>query len=236
MQTTLLHACNRRPAKVAGALIGLIALALPVTAQTILINGDFENATPAAWASNSWAKYFELSTNSTALSGWAYASGGGAPDVVASYYPQTSPLSGAGNIAQLGAGSNATGGSLSQLFATTTGATYTASLDVAYMGNGGGSAITFGIYDAGNGDALVASQTTSFDSLTSSFQRASFDFVAPSTNLLFRISDASGPTWDTDVAADNASVSLRAIPEPSTYAVIAGVLALSFAFWRRQRR
>jgi hypothetical protein len=237
MSSTCSSAPTRRLSLAAGAILGLFGFAFPSAAQNLLTNGDFGTvAAGTSWSDNGWANYFDFSAYPTALAGWTYAVGGGAPDAVSNYYIPGSPFSGYGYLVQLGAGSDLTGGSISQGFSSTTGAIYTASLDVAYVGNGGGSAITFGIYDVNNGSALVGSQTTAFSSLTNSFQTVSFDFVAPSTNLTFRISDASGGTVDTDVAAGNASIALKTIPEPSTYAAIAGVLALGFAFWRRQRR
>jgi hypothetical protein len=71
----------------------------------------------------------------------------------------------------------------------------------------------------------------SFTSATGSDWRfVGFTSNTPITSLTF-----SPPTNGNFASIDNIVVGHAAVPEPSTYALGAGVLALGFAVWRRRR-
>ena len=53
---------------------------------------------------------------------------------------------------------------------------------------------------------------------------------------MIRFSDPDHSGNDHGLAIDDFSVSYTAIPEPSTYAAIVGVLALGGVMWQRRRK
>ncbi len=99
-------------------------------------------------------------------------------------------------------------------------------------------ALTFGVYRSSDDSALgTYTASVSNDGLTPDWKTVSFSFTTSNTvtdtNLYFKVYDTSISGPSTDVAFINASVS--AIPEPSTFAAVAGGLVLGAALLRRRR-
>lgn len=80
---------------------------------------------------------------------------------------------------------------------------------------------------------LTGYSTSSFITATSALSSTSFSFADV---IGFRItgSDASGASL-VSVTLDQLTVGASAVPEPSTYALVAGATMLGLAAWRRRR-
>ena len=82
-----------------------------------------------------------------------------------------------------------------QSFNSTAGSTYTASLDIGYLGIGISSFdIRFSILDAANLNQAfrsleVSNSFITFPTTPWTFATCSFQFAAPSTNIFFRVED-----------------------------------------------
>jgi hypothetical protein len=140
--------------------------------------------------------------------------------------------------------------------AVTAGATFTFGFDL-YIPSGSGDAfiVGFGINNTNNGPAdwsiatpgtsgQAPTHTYSYNTGASAWQHFSFDITSlvatrlqpgggatPSSFAVFVESVDSGPL---NVYADNLTLSASAIPEPSTYAAMAGAALLGFVVWRRR--
>lgn len=81
---------------------------------------------------------------------------------------------------------------------------------------------------------------TDFQSTGYSFNSSTLAAIADqndSVYIRFRGLTPAGDSGDRDtIGIDNFSMTYAAVPEPSTYALLAGVGALGFAFWRRRTR
>lgn len=150
----------------------------------------------------------------------------------------------------------------SNLFSTSTN-TYNRGFQTSIFANGSATDGTEGGYSVVSGataTAVIISYNAGTHTLTASFDGNtgngydSFALSSQSVNVnstwgmsssgtfnlyLFGNSgwDESGTDASPTIALGQATFdNLSAVPEPSTYAAIAGVLAMGFAVWRRQRR
>ncbi len=137
------------------------------------------------------------------------------------------------------------GGGISQVFATTVGALYHVSFDIA--GNYAGAPVTKHMDAKVAGvtlpNAAIVSNHYTFDVTGKSatnmgWESRGFDFIA--TESTTRISFASTITGNAGMALDNVEVTLGTaapVPEPETYAMmLAGLGLLGFAARRRKQK
>jgi hypothetical protein len=225
-----------------------MAFTFAASAQNLLVNGGFD--APSSIGSpnhiyNTESIWFfsanEYVTNpdpSSLLGGtWTYTKkiGGSSFDALVNDSGSSSDY-----FVSLGGGGNAAGGSINQSFNATAGSIYIASLDVGYVGNYSSEywsfGIRFSILDADN-DIVGSYEVTNlnnFPTTPSTFATYSFQFEALSTSLSFKVEDITTSSSDTDVLINNASV--VAVPEPSTYTLLAtGLLIVFWTFLRRRR-
>lgn len=169
----------------------------------IIVNGSFEAASV-----NPGGGFATLGTGSTAITGWTVTSG--SVDYIGGYWQ---PQDGARSIDLAG---NAPG-ALSQTFATTFGQGYRITYWIGRNPDGGANPRT-GFIDVGGGQTQFL-YSGSGDRANMQWQQETFDFVATgaSTTLTFAADPANagqfyGPALD--------NVSIGAIPEPATWALV----------------
>lgn len=203
------------------ALVALVSSSLP--AQTTLFSENFgaPTVTTAVGSYTGYQNYGTLGFSGTAdvrgttTSNYSGASGsgnvflttGGTASFTVSGINTSSLQAGSINLT-FGAYKNTTASSLSDLVLeySTDGVTYTA-LSITPQATGSGTAIWRSI-------TLTSTAIPSASSL-------SLRWTNTGTTTQYRL--------------DDISITGSAIPEPSTYATIAGAAALSFAAWRRRR-
>lgn len=101
------------------------------------------------------------------------------------------------------------------------------------IGPGGNGGITLNLFDAGD---FVAGTYTLFD-FSSAASLGDFELIDFDVSDFALGATLSGFEYSLAFAGDTlALTAVSAIPEPSTYAVLAGVGALGFAAWVRRRR
>jgi choice-of-anchor C domain-containing protein len=190
------------------AAAALAALAPMAHASSeLIVNGGFE--------SSDFSGNFLPMTSG--LNGWTIT---GSVDLINSYWQP-----GAGNYS-LDLNGNGVGG-ISQSFATTVGATYHVSFDMAGNPDGGGTDKTI----------TVNGQSFSYDASNSSrgdmkWQSRGFNFVATSTSTTLSFAGSEqNQYWG--AALDN--ISVTAVPEPETYAMLLAGLGLVGAIARRRK-
>lgn len=194
----------------------LLAFAAAGASATELVtNGSFESGA-TGWNSTETVGFAPISAyiNCCGIDGSAYPAANG---VAAAFF-------GWGQL---------TGGTIFQDLSTVAGQTYTVNFSYGAIS---GNALQTMTVEASNGQSLLgslsvgATGTTNQAALVSPF---SFTFVAnsASTTLLFR--DTSATSINTDALVDN--VSVTAVPEPETYAMLlAGLGLVGFAARRRK--
>lgn len=125
-------------------------------------------------------------------------------------------------------GGNAPSGVISSSFGTILGRTYTVAFNYGALG-GGSEALTFSV----GGTNYTVTPTANND-LFSTFQAGSFTFTGTGSPVSLAIT--SGGLDNVDAILDNVSVSLSAVPEPATWALmIMGFGAIGGAMRRRGR-
>ncbi|MEI8293445.1 MAG: PEP-CTERM sorting domain-containing protein [bacterium] len=217
---------------------------LTASAQNLLVNGGFDSPSSLGAADSTWnsMSFWFFSANvssptpSSLLGGyWTYEQAHSNYDSLVS----DSSINASDYCVSLGGGGADLGGSITQSFNATAGSTYTASLDVGYVGAREPVGVRFSILDSNNSNQAVSfldvsTSLSNFPASDFTFATFSFQFTAPSTNLAFKVEDISFWGYSTDVLINNASVA--PVPEPSTDALLAtGALLLCGTFLRRRR-
>ena len=129
----------------------------------------------------------------------------------------------------------------SVVFAITTGGSYN-TWNFSYAGGVGGSSadsVSFDwaySFDGSNYSTLASDSVSNGDA---GFSHASFADSTDSANLYLKLSftglNSASAFGDEYALVDNFAVYGAAVPEPSTYAAIAGAFALAFAAYRRRK-
>jgi hypothetical protein len=204
-----------------------LALAAPFT------NGSFEN--PGTGAATS------LNNNAFVVTGWSHTG-----TTFGDLYTRSNTFgiaAGDGLYYITWGGSGATGGTLSQTFDTVIGDIYTVNYLITTQQLAGSNLpIQSNTVAAFDGSALLNSVTNSFNMAAGNWQAGTtLTFVAASTSTTLRFTDTTSSTnspsinWGLDVVTVNGQPGQSgAVPEPSTYALMGGSLAL-LAWLRRSR-
>jgi hypothetical protein len=216
--------------------------AISASAQTLIVNGSFE--------ANSVGTNFDATTNpnNSTFTGWTVATTSGLSQF---YVADTTGDSGGfpdaihGNnyLAFNSNDSTAGVGLLYQDFATVVGNTYTVSFWVGRADAGASVPVGLqaNVYNVllgtTDGDSLGTASATEAFSGSYFFANPTFDFVATGSTSRLLFSDISQTTQSVDALLDNVSVTLSAsaVPEPSTYAALAGAAVLGLAMWKRRK-
>lgn len=192
-----------------------VALALPVAANAaVFTNGSFETG-PAA------GQFATLGNGSTAISNWVV--GGNSIDYIGTYWQNQD-----GDRSIDLSGGNA--GSIAQTFDTVANQIYNVSFWLS--GNPAGApTIKTVLVDVGGAATPFTFDTTGISLGAMGWVQKTFSFTAAgtSTTLTFASDNATayGPALD--------NVSVVAVPEPATWALMIGGLALAGAQMRRRK-
>jgi choice-of-anchor C domain-containing protein len=197
-----------------GTLAGLsiLAAASSVNAATI-VNGGFESSTltPAEQTQMANQGFATLAAGSTSLTGWSI--GGGGIDYIGSYW---APAGGTHSI-DLNA---LTAGSIFQTISTVVGQAYEVSFDLA--GNPDGAPVVkLAIADAtGLPGAAYLFDTTGKTKTNMGWTQLTYDFTADSTSTTLTFSNSNQTGFKTPYGAALDNISISAVPEPATWAVM----------------
>ncbi len=200
-------------------IIVFTALALMATASqaVTIVNGSFEAGTFTG------APFDTLAAGNTSITGWSI--GGAGVDWIGSYW-QASQGNRSIDLSALSAGS------LSQSIATVIGQRYSVSFDLA--GNPTGSPLLKQVVVTINGgDASTFDFTTGATSTANmGWVGNTYNFTATSTTSVLKFTSlantASGPALD--------NVSISAVPEASTWAMLIAGFGMVGVSARRRRR
>lgn len=250
-----MKSCHRSVRSAAGgfALAALVSLSTASLPAQILVNGSFETGTPGYGGVNTVV-------NTGIISGWTVITTSGTSEVAllplgnytgntATIYP--SAADGSQFLAFNSRGATPGTIQLYQDFATTPGTSYSGSFVVGASGaafpvmTNDAVSLSAEVYNvvsgAASGGALFSTTTggTSMGTNEGQFFMATlFSFTASGTTTRLIFSDLSSSTNRVDTLLDGVSLTagISPVPEPSTYAMLAGVGALACAAWRRRRR
>jgi choice-of-anchor C domain-containing protein len=200
------------------------ALSAPLIASAapnLITNGDFENY---SWASSSSLAETVFGGPSNAIVGWTV--GGTSVDVI-----RNSVLYGSISGNSIDMFGTPGPGSLSQSFSTVIGQQYSIQFDLSYNDGGGNFNLQpdmFSVYVSLNGGAATnfvgtrPSATHYSESFTATTGLTTLKFASPASYV-----DSSGATLD--------NVSVTAVPEPETYAMLIAGLGLMGAVAVRRK-
>jgi choice-of-anchor C domain-containing protein len=188
------------------ALIAAPALSFAAGPE-LVVNGSFEQYSGA-----SFSGFAKLAAGATELTGWTV--GATSVDIINGNYGAVSGNS----IDMLG----------TQTLSTLVGQTYWLQFDLSSNRGGDNNAAGKELTVAGLGGGAAQS----FSALTAGVSHQSYSFTANSTATLLQFS--SGPSGYSGSVLDN--VSVTAVPEPQTYALmLGGLAAMAFVARRRQQ-
>ena len=204
--------------------VAAFAAAAPASAANLLINGDFEDTGTALL--QGWGGYTYGAGYSLPLPGWTVDSG--SVDIVTNLTQWSPSYEGSKALDINGFGP----GSISQSFATTVGNFY--SVFYAYSRNAAGAQNPALATITAPGQVIqVSAVDGSFGSPNNLlWQTSSFTFQA--TSALSTLTLSSTDNGSGGVFFDGLSVT--AVPEPATWALMIGGFGMAGALLRRQRR
>ena len=235
MKSLLASPSLLRTSLLAAALSGVLA---STASAQLIVNGGFEaqpfnttvtaTTTPNAGGITGWTVATTSSTTEFQIVNGTSGGGFGFPAPVAgSFY------------LSINGGESSVTGRLYQDFTTTIGATYSVAFSAGLAGATGSQQIGLqaDVYNVVSGSTSGGSLGTTSATTTSGtagfFSPSAFSFTATGVTSRLMFADISAGTNGVDVVLDNVSVS--AIPEPSTYAAIAGAAMLGLAVWQRRK-
>jgi hypothetical protein len=201
------------------AVLGLLSLTAPASAN-LVTNGDFETNGLSGWTIG------PVNGNVAALTGANYQPCCGTTGTQAELD---------NHFASFGSGNQSIAGvTISQTFTTVAGQTYNFSFSYGALG-GGSEDLQFEIISGRLTTLLTASAN---DDLNNVFHTMSGTFVAASSTTI-KFGDLGGiantQADNVDFIIDN--VSITAVPEPSTWAMmILGFIGLGFTAYRRKNQ
>jgi len=230
------------------ALLLALVTAPALLAQNLIVNGSFEIDAPTApsYNNNGGVNPFsdpDVGPTGSFITGWTAAipdghtvtffaadgGGGGRPTPVDGSY-----------IYNVGGFARERGfGTIFQDFSTSIGQQYHLSYFIAGQFGETDNAMAFTqVYDivsgSTNGPALN-SQSASTNSNTFQYYDFLFTAIGTTSRLMFTDAQVLSGLSGTDQQLNIDAVSVTAIPEPSTYAAMAGAAMLGLAVWRRRR-
>lgn len=193
------------------------ALALPTAANAaVIVNGSFESASvdPGSFAT--------LGTGSTAITGWTVVSGN--IDYIGSYWQSAN---GVRNI-DLSGGQP---GAIAQTFATDIGQAYAVFFSLSGNPDGPPPVKTLNVQATGGSSQDYTFATAGHSKASMGWSTHKYVFTATSTSTTLTFSNASistayGPALD--------HVSITAVPEPASWALMIGGFAFAGAAMRRR--
>ena len=209
------------------AILGLIASASPVLADSIVVNGGFEDQGFTTDPITGFTKYGNIN-------GLTLGTGIAHSGDVAFEFNNAAPI---GYISQALPTTPGTDYLLSFFFKSSDVSGYPAgAIEDQFVVNVGGDASTglliggTTLFDQTNLPASMAPANDPYN-FPLSYQQYNFDFIAnsASTNLIFGGFNNPSTNFLDDV-------SVTAVPEPSSLAIIAGALAVFGVFWRRRSK
>ena len=222
--------------------IGLLMTALAAAAAwpaaasaNLLINGDFESAGTHGAVPSGW-------NDSTAVASGPFGALNIGLYKGSDYIPCCAVFGSPGSLANSFAGfgvgdSDNAGGSLAQSFVTSASGAYHVSFDLGSLGAAPGQSFTVKIIDVLSSSVLGGSHlyfAPTNDNLDATFVNYAFDFTAIGAATRIVFTDTS-PTSSIDGIVDN--VSVAAVPEPSTWAMmLIGFAGLGFAGYKQAQR
>ncbi|MDB6113428.1 MAG: motif putative anchor domain protein [Lacunisphaera sp.] len=207
-------------------ILSALGLAGTAAAQTnLLLNGSFESGTLGNG-------YFDgTGVGATALiTDWEYLVTGANQHFVV--YQGGPAQDGVRNLRLNEDGGGTPTNALFQNFTATLGQTYTATVWAEATNGATPMGLRLAVQSA---DGLTTYGFANATISGATYVPVTFDFVAPETALRFLILDNTGYDGPgTDLIVDSASLTVSAVPEPSTYAAFAGLGALGFVWFRRR--